>query len=56
MADFNIVPPFAQKTVKVYNGRVEALASVIDFLKSQKENMMSLRTVLGGESDFPMSI
>ena len=33
----NIVPPFAQKTVKVYNGRVEALASVIDFLKSQKE-------------------
>lgn len=33
----NIVPPFAEKTVKVYNGRVEALASVIDFLKSQRE-------------------
>ena len=33
----NIVPPFAQKTVKIYNGRVEALASIIDFLKSQKE-------------------
>jgi len=33
----NIVPPFAEKTVKVYNGRVEALASVLDFLKSQKE-------------------
>lgn len=33
----NIVPPFAEKTVKVYNGRVEALASVQNFLKSQKE-------------------
>lgn len=33
----NIVPPFAEKTVKVYNGRVEALASIIDFLKIQKE-------------------
>jgi glucose-1-phosphate adenylyltransferase len=33
----NIVPPFAEKTVKVYNGRVEALASVIEFLKVQKE-------------------
>lgn len=33
----NIVPPFAEKTVKVYNGRVEALASVLDFLKDQKE-------------------
>ena len=33
----NIVPPFAQKTVKVYNGRVEALASILNFLRSQKE-------------------
>jgi glucose-1-phosphate adenylyltransferase len=33
----NIVPPFAEKTVKVYNGRVSALASIIDFLKEQKE-------------------
>jgi len=33
----NIIPPFAQKTVKVYNGRVEALASILDFLKDQKE-------------------
>ncbi len=33
----NIVPPFAQKTVKVYNGRVEAMASILDFLKGQKE-------------------
>lgn len=33
----NIIPPFARKTVKVYDGRVEALASLINFLKSQKE-------------------
>ncbi len=33
----NIVPPFARKTVKVYNGRVEAVASILDFLRSQKE-------------------
>jgi len=33
----NIVPPYAEKTVKVYNGRVEALASIIDFLKESKE-------------------
>ena len=33
----NVVPPFAEKSVKVYNGRVEALASIINFLKSQKE-------------------
>ena len=33
----NIVPPFAKKEVKVYNGRVEALASILEFLKSQKE-------------------
>ncbi len=33
----NLVPPFAEKTVKMYNGRVEALASIVDFLKQQKE-------------------
>ncbi len=33
----NIIPPFAEKQVKIYNGRVEALASVLTFLKSQKE-------------------
>lgn len=33
----NLVPPFAEKTVKVYNGRIEALASILDFLKQQKE-------------------
>ncbi len=33
----NLVPPFAEKTVKVYSGRVEALASILDFLKEQRE-------------------
>lgn len=33
----NIVPPFAEKNVKIYNGRVEALASVLSFLQHQKE-------------------
>lgn len=33
----NIVPPFAQKNVNVYNGRVEAITSIIDYLKRQKE-------------------
>ena len=33
----NLFPPFAEKTVKIYNGRVEALASILDFLKEQKE-------------------
>lgn len=33
----NLVPPFAQKNVKIYNGRVEAVASIIEFLKKQKE-------------------
>lgn len=33
----NIVPPFAEKNVKVYNGRVEALASILSFLRCQKE-------------------
>lgn len=38
----NIVPPFATKAVKVYNGRVEALASILEFLKSQKERYVIL--------------
>lgn len=33
----NIIPPFAENNIKVYNGRVEALASIIAYLKSQKE-------------------
>lgn len=33
----NIVPPFAQKEASVYSGRVEALASLLTFLRRQKE-------------------
>ena len=33
----NIVPPYAEKNVKVYYGRIEALASILVFLKQQKE-------------------
>lgn len=33
----NIVPPFSQKTSKVYGGRVDALIGIAGFLKRQKE-------------------
>lgn len=33
----NIVPPFAEKGVRIYSGRVEALASILSFLEDQKE-------------------
>ena len=33
----NIVPPFSMKTSKVYSGRVDALISIANFLKRQKE-------------------
>lgn len=32
-----IFPPFSDKEVKIYNGRIDALASILPFLKSQKE-------------------
>ena len=33
----HIFPPYSDKTVKIYSGRVEALASIVDFLRDQKE-------------------
>ncbi|MDD6481513.1 MAG: sugar phosphate nucleotidyltransferase, partial [Lachnospiraceae bacterium] len=33
----NIVPPFAQKQVKMYAGKIEALASIRGYLKKQTE-------------------
>ena len=33
----NVIPPYAQKAIKVYNGRVEAIESIKSFLVSQKE-------------------
>lgn len=38
----NIIPPFAEKSDKLYNGRVEALASILDFLREQKEKYVIL--------------
>lgn len=38
----NIVPPFAQKSIKIYNGRVEALESIKQFIRSQKEKYVIL--------------
>lgn len=38
----NIVPPFAEKQVDIYNGRVEALASLIGYLKKCKEKYVIL--------------
>ena len=38
----HLFPPFANKNVKVYNGRVEALASILNFLRSQKEKYVVL--------------
>ena len=34
---FNIVPPYAQKQVKMYEGRIEALESIRGYLKKQSE-------------------
>ena len=33
----NIFPPFAQKSMSVYGGLIEAMAGILGFLKSQKE-------------------
>ena len=41
----NIIPPFSQKTVKLYNGRVEALESIKTFLVSQKEKYVVMSDV-----------
>ncbi len=49
----NMVPPYAEKTVKIYNGRVEALASILDFLKEQKErHVVMADTILALNFDF----
>lgn len=38
----NLIPPFAQKEAKVYNGRVEALQNIKGFLLNQKEKYVIL--------------
>ena len=39
-----IFPPYAEKNIKLYNGRVEALASILPFLRSQKEKYVLWQT------------
>lgn len=38
----NVVPPYAESGVKMYRGRVEALASIVEYLKDQKEKYVVL--------------
>ena len=38
----NIVPPYAQKQVKVYEGRIEALESIRGYLKKQTEKYVNM--------------
>ena len=33
----NIVPPFAERSVKLYSGRVDALDSILNWREAQKE-------------------
>ncbi|MBR3811805.1 MAG: glucose-1-phosphate adenylyltransferase subunit GlgD [Agathobacter sp.] len=47
----NVIPPYAQKEIKVYNGRVEALESIKSFLVSQKE-----KYVVMADSNFVANI
>lgn len=47
----NVIPPYAQKEIKVYNGRVEALESIKSFLVSQKE-----KYVVMSDSNFATNI
>ena len=38
----NIVPPFAERSVKMYSGRVDAMASILSWINAQKEKYVIL--------------
>ena len=38
----NIVPPFAERSVKMYSGRVDAIESILSWLEAQKERYVIL--------------
>ena len=38
----NVFPPYAERSVKVYSGRVDALASILSWIGSQKEKYVVL--------------
>lgn len=49
----NIFPPYAQKSMGVYGGRIEGLASILAFLKAQKEKYVVLSdTNIAANFDF----
>ena len=49
----NIVPPYAERAVKMYSGRVDALSSILSFLKDQKEQYVVLSdTIVAVNFDF----
>lgn len=38
----NIVPPFAERSIKMYSGRVDAIESILSWLEAQKEKYVIL--------------
>lgn len=49
----NIFPPYAEKTIGVYGGRIEGLASILSFLKKQKEKYVVMAdTNIAANFDF----
>ena len=49
----NIFPPYAEKGIKVYNGRVEGLVTILGFLRAQKEKYVVMSdTDIAGNFDF----
>ncbi len=49
----SIFPPFSEKTVKLYSGRVDAVASILPFLKDQKEQYVVMAdTNIAANIDF----
>ena len=50
-----IWPPFAEKNVKIYNGRVEGLASILSYLEHQREKYVIMSdTNLAANIDYNM--
>jgi glucose-1-phosphate adenylyltransferase len=47
----NLIPPYSERSVKVYGGRMEALGSILPFLRSEKE-----KYVIMSDSNFAANI
>ena len=47
----NIIPPFAQKSIKIYNGSIEALESIKGFIKNQTEKLLK-QIILSNQKEF----